>query len=804
MADLRYAFRMLRKQPIFTIVAVLTLALGIGANTAIFSLFYQILLRPLPYAQADRLVMVWNSYPGSNLLQASVSIPDYLERKTQARSLEDAALITVRNANLNEGGVPEQVRAAAVTPSFFSTIGRAPAIGRAFTEADATPDADRFAVLMYGLWASHYGSDPSIVGRDIRVNGEAYRVVGVMPADFEVPARDVAMLVPFAFTPAQMSDNGRGNEFSTMVARLRPGATLQTAKADFDAIIARNSARLPALRGFWQTAGFTAYAIGLRDQIVGDVRTPLYILQIGVVLVLLIACANVANLLMMRATGRLRELAIRGALGAARRRIVSQLLVEGLVLAAMGAVGGLAVGYAGLHALIALSTTRIPGSPHAALHPPVLLFTMALALVTGIVFGIAPSLTVLRGNTAAFLKDDSARGTAGRGTGATRAALVVVETAFAVMLLIGAGLTIRSFARLQRVDPGFAPENVLTAQVALPATRYPDVAARGAFWTRLIDRVRAIPGVIAVGATSNVPFNGMVGSGSYSIVGRTIAADEAAPHGRQEVVGGDYFRAMHIPLVSGRVFNDGDVASAPRVCVIDAYLVQKYFQHQNPLGQQIQNGQTYTIVGVVGSINSIDLGQPVTKERIYYAAAQRAPQAMGLVVKTAMDPLTLVTPVRAALQAIDPEQPMADVRTMDEWIARSLETRRAPTTLLAVFGAVALALSAIGIYGVIAFGVAQRAREFGIRHALGADGGTILALVLSEGMRTAGLGVALGLAGAFASTRALDSLLFGVTTHDPAVFAAVAAMLLAVAAAACYVPARRATSVDPMVVLRES
>src|SRR5581483_6713591 len=376
MADLRYAFRMLRKQPIFTIVAVSTLALGIGANTAIFSLLYQILLRPLPYAQADRLVMVWNSYPGSNLLQASVSIPDYLERKTQARSLEDAALITVRNANLNEGGVPEQVRAAAVTPSFFSTIGRAPAIGRAFTEADATPDADRFAVLMYGLWASHYGSDPSIVGRDIRVNGEAYRVVGGMPADFEVPARDVAMLVPFAFTPAQMADAGRGNEFSSMIARLRPGATLQTAKADFDAIIARNSARLPAQRGFWQTAGFTAYAIGLRDQIVGDVRTPLYVLQIGVVLVLLIACANVANLLMMRATGRLRELAIRGALGAGRRRIVSQLLVEGLVLAAIGAAGGVMVGYAGLHALTALSTTRIPGSPHAALHPPVLLFTM--------------------------------------------------------------------------------------------------------------------------------------------------------------------------------------------------------------------------------------------------------------------------------------------------------------------------------------------------------------------------------------------------------------------------------------------
>ena len=802
MQDLRYALRMLRKQPVFTVIAALTLALGIGANTAIFSLVYQILLRPLPYANADRLVFVWNSYPGNNLAQAGVSIPDYLDRRTQTHSLEDAALITLRNANLSDGGTPEQVRSAAVTPSFFSTVGRAPIVGRAFTAADATPDADRFAILLYGLWTSKYGADPSIVGRDIRLNGESYRVVGVMPADFEVPARDVSLFVPFSFLPAQMADTGRGNEFSSMVARLRPGASLSDAKAEFDAIIARNSERLPQQRGFWQTARFTAYAIGLRDQIVGDVRTPLYILQVGVVLVLLIACANVANLLMMRATGRLRELAIRGALGAGRRRIVSQLLVEGLVLAAVGASGGIVVGFAGLKALVALSSTPIPGSPQATLHAPVLLFTMALAAVTGIVFGVAPAATVLRGNTAAFLKDDSTRGTAGRGAGRTRAMLVVLETAFAVMLLIGAGLTIRSFAEIERVNPGFSPENVLTAQIALPATRKDP--ERVAFWNRVVDGVHAIPGVTTVGLTTNVPFNGMVGSGSYTIVGRTLTPDEAVPHGRQEVVGGDYFAAMHIPLVAGRVFNDADTPTSMKVCVIDEYLAKKYFADRSPLGQQIQNGPVFTIVGVVGSINSIDLGQPVTKERIYYAVSQRPVGTMGVVVKTALDPLSLVGPVRAAVQGIDPEQPIAEVRTMDQWIARSLETRRAPTALLAVFGAVALALSAIGIYGVIAFGVAQRAREFGIRHALGADGGSILTLVLSEGMRTAGAGVALGLAGALASTRALQSLLFGVTTHDPTVFGGVAAVLLAVAAAACYVPARRATRVDPMVVLRDS
>ena len=804
MANLRYALRMLRKQPIFTVVVILTLALGIGANTAIFSLVYQILLRPLPYGQADRLVMVWNSYPKNDLAQAAVSIPDYIERKAQARSLEDASLVTLRTANVNDSGTPEQVRAAAVTPSFFSTVGRPPFIGRAFTDADATPDADRFVILMYGFWASHYASDRSIVGRDIRLNGESYQVVGVMPPDFEVPARDAAIIVPFSFTPAQMSDNGRGNEFSSMVARLRPGATLQTAKSDFDAIIARNSERLPERRGFWQTAGFTAYAISVRDEIVGNVRAPLYVLQVGVVLVLLIACANVANLLMMRATGRLRELAIRGALGAARRQIVSQLLIEGLVLAALGAVGGLAVGFAGLKALLALSTGQIPGAPQAALHAPVLLFTMALAAATGVVFGLAPALTVLRGNTASFLKDDSARGTAGRSTGSTRATLVVVETAFAVMLLIGAGLTLRSFVHLQKVNPGFSPENVLTAQVGLPPSRYRDTPARIAFWTRLTDRLRTIPGVTAAGLTTNVPFNGMVGSGSYTIVGRTLAPGEATPHARQEVVGGDYFRAMHIPVVAGRVFTDADGPDAPKVCVVDENLVKKYFPDRSPLGEQISNGSNFTIVGVVGAINSVDLGQPVTKERIYYAAAQRGPGSMGIVLKTAIDPTALVSPLRAAVQSIDAEQPIATVRTLDEWMTMSLESRRTPMALLAVFGAVALVLSAIGIYGVIAFAVAQRAREFGIRHALGADSGSILKLVLSEGMRTAGIGIALGLAGAFASTRALQSLLFGVEARDPLVFGGVAGTLLVVAAAACFVPARRATRVDPMVVLRDS
>ena len=473
MMDIRYALRSLRKQPVFTLVAVLTLTLGIGANTAIFSLLYQTLLRPLPYADADRLVFIWNTYPLMGLPQASVSIPDYLDRRTQASAIEDGALFTGRAANLAEEGRPEQLRALAVTPSFFSTLGRQPFLGRGFNEDEAKPDADKFAVLSHGLWNSRFAADRTIVGRDIRLNGEAYRVVGVLPADFEIPSRDIALLVPYAFTPQQMSDAARGNESSSMIARLRPGATIEQLNAQMKAIVDRNIERLPTRAQFAKSSGFGGFAVSMRDELVGDVRTPLLVLQAGVILVLLIACANVANLLLMRATGRGRELAIRTTLGAGRWRLVRQMLTEGVVLSVVGGIAGFAVGIAGLQGLIAMTSQQLPGATQATLEPVVLLFTVALSIATGLVFGLIPAVAVIRGNTAAFLKDDSTRGSAGKRTGLTRATLVVAETALALMLLVGAGLLIKSFARLQSVNPGFSTENVLTAQIALPPLQVP-------------------------------------------------------------------------------------------------------------------------------------------------------------------------------------------------------------------------------------------------------------------------------------------------------------------------------------------
>ncbi len=518
MSELRVAVRRLRHQPVFATVAVLTIALGVGGTTAIFSLLYQLLLRPLPYTNPDRLVFVWNGYPRMDLPQASVSIPDYLDRLQQAPSVEAATLFTVRMLNLGSGERAEQLRALAVTPSFFETLGRLPERGRQFVESDAQPGSDHVVILSNGLWRASFAADPAVVGRDIRLNGETYRVVGILPADFRMPAAGVTLLVPFAFTPAQMSDEARGNEFSQMIARLVPDATLAGFEGEMATIIRRTAERLPQRRPFIERSGFRGYAVPIREELVGETRTPLYFLQTGVLLVLLIACVNVANLMLMRASERQRDLAVRMALGAGRRVLVLQLLVEGLVIASAGAVAGVLLALALLPALIALVGDQLPAAVEAAAPVPVLLAAAALAIGIGAFIGTMPALAIVRGDVIGALNTESGRTVGSRRSARTHNALVITETGLALMLLVGAGLLIKSFASLTATSPGFVPDRVMTATLSLPTSTYGEPEQRTQFWMRLLDSARRIPGVTSVGLTSNIPFSGNVSSGSYSIV----------------------------------------------------------------------------------------------------------------------------------------------------------------------------------------------------------------------------------------------------------------------------------------------
>jgi putative ABC transport system permease protein len=804
--DLVYALRGLRKQPIFTAVAVLTLAVGIGANTALFSLLYHIVLRPLPYPDANRLVFVWNAYKKAGNGFSNVSIPDYLDRVAEVPAFADAALLTRIRVSLSIAGQPEPAIALRVTPSFFSTLGRQPLLGRAFTGAGSDPATTRLVILTHALWSSHFGRDPSVIGRSIHLDGMDHAVIGVLPADFEIPSRDVALLVPFEFTPEQRSDQERGNEFSEMIARLRPGATIEQANAQMDAIVGRLMDRVPGRAAYMRNSGFTGVAEPFRDHLVGDARPSLWLLQAAVFVVLLIACANVANLVLMRASGRQRELAIRSSLGAGQWRIARQLLMEGALLSVIGTIAGLAVAALGIRTLIAITAEQLPSAAGAAIRPAVLLFTIGVAAMSAIVFAVLPVMTSAGGNAASALKDDAGRASASSQAGRLRTTLVVVETALAVVLLVGAGLLIKSFASVLRVDPGFSTEQVVTAQITLPLSRYPDDGTTRAFWTRLLEKTRAIPGVSAAGAISNLPFGGVTSAGTYRIAGRSYGPGERPPHAQQDFVTGDYFRAMRIPLLQGKLFSEVDSADAPRVVIVDELFARRQFRGQSPIGHQINFGsaRNYTIVGVVGTIRYEDLGKPIPEERIYLNAAQLPLSGMTLAVKGAIDPSSLAPELRSAAGAIDPEQPIADIRTMEEWIGRSLQPRRTPMMLLSVFGVVALLLSAIGIYGVVAFGVAQRVREFGIRQALGADRRSILSLVLVQGLSRAGVGIAIGVSGSLVMTRYLQSMLFDVAPHDASVFAAVIVILAGVVVAASYLPAHRATRVEPMEALRQT
>ena len=816
-SDVRYGLRSLLARPGFLAAAMLTLALGIGANAAVFSVINTLLLKPLPFGESERLVDIYNSYPGNGLPIAGVSVPDYLDRRDQAPALADSAMFTQQSFNLAEQGTqPERLTGVVTTPSLFSTLGANAERGRVLAQDDASAGNEHVAVLSHALWANRFGADPAIVGRDVRLNGDTYRVVGVMPEGFFFPDRHAELWTPFVFTDKQRSDDERGHEFSGMVGRLKPGATIPELNAQMDTIIHRNVDRaLAGPRGegwkrFVESSGFSGRARPLRDAYVGDLRPTLWLLQALVACVLLIACANVANLVLTRLSARQKEMSVRAALGAGRMRIARQLLVENLLLSLAGGAIGIALAYIGVALIRKLGLGGPADAFTITIDNSVLLFSLALALVTGILFGSVPALPLSHNRSAVALKEGGRGQGPGPAARALRNTLVVVQMAAAVSLLGVAGLLIRSFVHVQEQSPGFSSENVLSATIDLPAQRYKDDTSKAQFYERMLGEARALPGVISAGLVNNMPFSGNDGSGNYMVEG-VDPKTGTFPHAYSQMVDEDFFRTMQIPVREGRSFAGGDTAGAQPVAIVDDLLVHKYFPGQSPIGKRISvdydttdasKTKWLTIVGVVGTVKRDHLSEQTTKETVYVYYKQYPEAYATLALRTNLAPSTLIAPLRAALQRVDAEQPVFDIRSMTERIALSLDDRRTPMLLLILFAVVALTLSAVGIYGVLAFAVALRTGEIGVRLSLGAQRSDILRLVLSDGGRLTAIGLGLGLVGAIAIGLTMRAQLFGVGAFDPLTLVVVVVLIGGTALLACWLPARRAARVEPNVALR--
>ena len=806
--DLRFSVRTLIARPGFTASVLLTLAIAIGANTLVFSLIDAIYLRPLPYRDDAALIDLSNDYAKSGPIHAGVSIPDYLDRR-QAKTLADSALYTDASVNLSIDERPVRLHAQRATPSLFSTLGVGAAIGRTFADDEATEGRDKVVVLGNALWQARFGGDPAAVGRELRLNDETYRVIGVMPPGFMFPDRDTTLYIPFVFTEKQKTDRERGHEFAASVARLAPGATFASLKAECDAIIAHNAERIGAtgedgasFSRFVKASGFTAGIRPLRAQLAGDHADVLFLLQGAVALVLLIACANIANLLLTRLSARRKELSVRVALGAGRARIARQLVIEALLLAAIGGALGILVAFGG--AAIVLGSGLLPDWIDAAPGTRTLAFTLAVSLVAGFFVGAVPALAAAGFRPQHVLREAERLGGGGRSARRTRNTLVVVQLALAVMLLASSGLLVRSFAKLIQENPGFRSSDVLTAAISLPPKKYPDRAAWSRAFARIVDEVRNVPGVEAAGVVDGLPFAGYSGA-SFRIAGRPTEGD--VPHGHVLNVGDGYFDAMGIALKRGRVFARADSDSGAKVVVIDEMFERKHFPSGNALESQLDMGSAskpdlYTIIGIVGTIKDTDLADEPREETYYFTFADSPGPTALLAVRGSVPPSTLVEPLRAAIRTVDPDLPLFDVRTMAERVDGSLTSRRVPLQLIGLFSGLALLLAAVGIYGVLAFAVAQRTGEFGVRMAIGANAAEIERQVLGDGARLVVVGLAIGVAGAIALGFVLRSRLFGIGSVDLPSLAIVMLVLTATAMAACWLPARRAARTAPVEALR--
>ena len=803
MNDVRFAFRQLRKSPGFTLVAVVTLALGIGANTAIFSVVDAVLLHPLAFHEPSRLVAVWETTEQAGAQSNSrneVARGNFYDWRAQNQVFEQISALTYANFNLSGIGEPERIQGAVVSYNFFQTLGVQPALGRAFTADEEKPTTERVAIISRELWQKHFGGDLSIAGRKVTFNGEPFTIVGVMPAGFNVQFPTTLQVQIWTPLRTGTSDTDRIAHYLYVIGRLRPGVTLEQAQAGMNVIASGLKQQYPDTN-----RGSGVNIVPLQRQLVGDIQPYVQLLFAAVGLVLLVACANVANLLMARLTGRRREIAVRLALGAGRSRIVRQFLTESLLLSTLGGLLGLLIAGYGISALRALAPADLPRVNEIALNGPALLWAGVTLILTSVAFGLAPALRASRAEAGESLQ---AGGRTAGSASQNRFSqfLVVAEVALAILLLVGAGLVIRSSMRLQEVDPGFEEKNLLTLNVALPRQKYREASQANAFFDRLLERVRNLPGVTASGGVDPLPMSGSDSTTGVVIEGQPVEAVGNRPEVGERQVTPDYFQAMGIPMLDGRSFTKQDRADTPVVVVVNEALARRFFPDGQALGKRIgleEGGKLKwaEIVGVVGNIRHRRLDAEIKPE--LYESYQQFPQNfMSVVVRTAVEPTSLIAAIRGEVQQLDKEQPVFEMKTMEQRLAETLAQGRFVMSLLTIFAALALTLAVIGIYGVMACFVGQRRKEIGIRFALGAQKGDVLKWVIAQGMSLAAIGVAIGLVAAFGLTRIIATLLFGVGPTDPLTFALVSILLGGVALLACSFPALRASRVDPIVTLK--
>lgn len=798
--DLRYGMRVLIKSPVFTTVAVVSLALGIGANTAIFSVVNGLLFRPLPYPDSQRIVHVWHtppqeSFPGMDRFSASPA--NYLDWKSQSESFERMAAYQGAGFSLSGGGDPMPITAAAVSSDFFAVLRSNASLGRTFMPEEEQPGRNQVVVLSYGLWQRAFGANPNLIGQTLTLDSQSYTVIGVMPAGFQF-LHGAELWVPLAWDDTEKQI--RSIHDYGVIARLKPNVSQAQAQAEMSAISSRLEQQYPE-----ENKGWGAVVIPLQEDLVGDIRPALLVLFSAVGFVLLIACANVANLMLARGANRQKEIAIRIALGAARSRIVRQLLTESVLLAVVGGILGLLLANWGIELLVRLSSDNLPNHNEIGIDKWALGFTLLVSFGAGIVAGIAPAFQFSSSETNETLKQGTGRTGGSSVKKSTREALVICEVALSLILLIGAGLMIRSFWKLQNVDPGFDTSNTLTMSVGLSPTKYPEPQQQAAFFDRLLEETRALPGIVYVGSTTTLPLTGNGSTQPFSIEGRPEQAVAEQPTAKTRYISPDYFRAMGIPLRQGRFFNDQDRENGVPVVIVSESMARRFWPGQDPIGKRLTPSfhlkqGSREVVGVVGDVRA---GLDSDASATMYMSYKQAPRPyMTIVARTATDPQNFIQPISKAIYTVDKEQALWDVRTMEQVLAASVSGRRFNMTLLLAFAVLALVLAAVGVYGVMNYSVMLRRRELGIRIALGARAIDVLRLVLGHGLTLTLIGVGVGLLGAYGLTRLMASLLYGVPATDSLTFVSVSSVLIVVGLLASYLPARRATKVDPMIALR--